>query len=57
MLTQWINVLLPYGKSALAEQQNAQAALDDEKAKVRLLWLRQSPLYLLLLKVGGGIIV
>jgi hypothetical protein len=34
MLTKWVNVLLPYGKSALAEQQETQAELDDEKAKV-----------------------
>ena len=34
MLSKWVNVLLPYGQTVLAEQQDAQAALDDEKAKV-----------------------
>ncbi len=35
MLSKWVNVLLPYGQTVLAEQQDAQAALDDEKAKVK----------------------
>ena len=35
MMTKWVNVLLPYGQSALSEQQEAQAELDDEKAKVQ----------------------
>lgn len=34
MLSKWVNVLLPYDHTVLAEQQDAQAALDDEKAKV-----------------------
>ncbi len=34
MLTKWVNVLLPYGQSYLAEEQEQQATLDDEKAKV-----------------------
>ncbi len=34
MLTKWVNVLLPYGQSLLAERQEHQAELDDEKAKV-----------------------
>jgi hypothetical protein len=34
MLTKWVNVLLPYGQSCLAEEQEQQATLDDEKAKV-----------------------
>ena len=35
MLSKWVNVLLPFGQTVLAEQQDAQAALDDEKAKVK----------------------
>ena len=35
MMSKWVNVLLPYGQSALSEQQEAQAELDDEKAKVQ----------------------
>ena len=37
MLTKWVNVLLPYGQSFLAEEQEQQAKLDDEKAKVCVL--------------------
>ena len=34
MLSKWVNVLLPYHQTVLAEKQDAQADLDDEKAKV-----------------------